>query len=374
MPDYYEILMLQPKATTAEVEASFRRVVARYRPTLTVEQLFTDPRFLLRMNAYLTLNSPLRSQYDAQRKQESGNARKGAELEEAQEAPPPPRPLDEYSRRDLQMLMARIAAWREEPVEAIHLLRVLLQREGEFAPGWALLAEIYFSLDRLEEGIHALQRAVQADGQNTAYAARLQHAEEALAGKVALKVALSPEEELLREERRKRWLIAGVIMLAGLAAFVYAVLPPYRPFPEAFYVPWLMVGKLALALCLLFIGAGYGRLLVPFERALLWSAMPAGDRGRIRSYPYGLLLFVTAVPSLWLAVITWVIIALSEEEWPPSPTIMLGACALLTAGLAVLMYFTCGQWLGTALVGGNLLAIAAMLGWWLGSVNVGGHD
>lgn len=363
MKNYYNLLMLQPKATSVEVEASFRRVIARYRPTLTVEQLFADPRFIERVNAYLTLKSPQRPQYD--------ELLKRAATEEAK----PPTPLTHFSPTDTQIFMARIASWRREPIEAIHLLRSLLQKEPGHAAGWAMLGEVYFIVDRLEDGIQAYQNAVQAEPKNTTFSTRMQQAKDALVGKGRLKIELSPEEELLREERRKRWRVATAIMLIGAALIAYSFFP-HRQFEGAFYVPWISVGIQALGVFALFIGLGFGRIMQPFERVMLWSSMPAGDRGTVKSYPYGLILFVTAVPSLWLALLVLGIMAAMDEEWPTSPSIMLGVCLLLTLALTYVVYCAFGHqnWVPTLIIGGNASVIAAMLGWWMGSFNTPEYD
>ena len=99
---YYELLNIQPTATTKEVQAVFRRIAARYRPTITVEQIFTDAHFHDYVNAYLTLQGESRAKYDTLL------TSKGI----------PPKPLDSLAARERGMLMARIAYWRREMLEA----------------------------------------------------------------------------------------------------------------------------------------------------------------------------------------------------------------------------------------------------------------
>ncbi len=375
MKSYYDLLLLHPRAAAPEVEAAFRRVIARYRPTLSVEHLLTDPRFIERVNAYLTLSSPLRVGYDRELQRQHAYTTR-APATEAPVNPQPPTPFAAYSSRERQLFQARIASWRREPLEAIHLLRALLQHEPDFAPAWAALGEVYFIVDRLEEGIQAVQRAVQYDPENQTYSARLAHALAAEDGKVRLKVELSAEEALLHAERLRRWHIAIGILLIGMAVIIHALLSPGIRDLSALYVPWRIVTELALAMFCLCLGAGYGRLLQPFEQVMLWSSLPVLHRGGMRTYPYGLLLFITAVPSLWLCVATLLVMAMMDEEWPISPSIMLGACTLLTVLLTYLVYHTTGaqHWSGTFLLGGNMLIIAAMLGWWAGSINVREFD
>ena len=370
MKTCYEILQLPPRATSKEVEAAFRRAVARYRPTLSVEQLATDTRFLRLVNAYLTLSDVARAAYD--REVQHWQAAVRAKLDNAPAQPESPTPFAGYAPHAQQLLLARIAYWRREPLGAIHLLRMLLQREPDYAPAWALMGEVYLVIDRLEEGVQAYAHAVHFAPMNTTYAARLAHARAAAAGEVALRVELSPEEELLRAARRRRWRVTFVCSLLATAIIVNAIFTPCSLPPSALYVPWWSVGRLALGTFLLFFGLGYGRLLLPFERAMLWSSLPVSERGRTRSYPFGLLLFVTTLPSLWFSVVALLVMAVMDEEWPISPSILLGSCALLTLAMTLRVYDCSGHqhWGGMLFVGGNALVLTAMLGWWVGSLNM----
>lgn len=374
MQSYYELLLLRPRATGPEVEAAFRRVVARFRPTLNMEQLLTDPRFLERVNAYLTLSGPLRAAYDDELQRLRALQQRAPSVEAPVDAPAP-EPFTDFAPHERQLLLARLASWRREPLEAITLLRTLLQHEPTFARAWALLGEVYLMVDRLEEGIQALQRAVLCDPATPAFSARLAHALDAQAGKVRLKVELSGEEELLRVERLRRWRLAVCLLLPGLALILHAFLSDIRVI-SALAVPWRTVAELACGMFFLCAGAGYGRWLQPFERVMLMSTMPVLHRGGMRSYPYGLLLFVTAASSLWLCVATVLVLALMDEDWPLSPSIVLGACMVLTLLLTYLVHHNTGaqHWGFTLLIGGNALVIAALLGWWVGSLNVRLYD
>ncbi len=355
MKTYYALLGLTPKASATEVEATFRRVVARYRTTVTVEDLFTDTRFETYLNAYLTLHGPLRADYDA-----------GLAAETPETPVTPPEPLRTLPAPARRLLMAHIAYWRREQVEAIHLLRGLLEKEPALAEGWALLGEVFFTIDRVGEGIGAYAKAVAADPDTPRYAARLQHAHDAVEGKVALQIARSPEEELAREERLHRAGVMAGILLVGVGLLVWAFRLPRELL--ALGVPWKTVGGQTAGVAVVMFALAYGRQLAGFEKTMLGSAMAASDRGRARSYPYGLLLLVTSATSLWLGFAALLVLALVDEEWSWSPFILFAVSALGTAGLAFLLHAGGAPWLGTAVFGGNTVVIAGMLGWWMGSM------
>jgi tetratricopeptide (TPR) repeat protein len=358
---YYHLLAVRPRASVREVEIAFRRWIARYRPTTESSQLFTDPRFLKYLNAYLTLRGTARAEHDLLVSQPPVKGKPVA-------LPTPWMSFDEQQR---VLLTARIALWRREQVEGIHLLRTAVDKEPDFTDGWALLGEFYFAIDRLEEGIRAYEHALKADPEHATHAVRLQQARDALDGKRELEIEPSPEEELLREERRQRRAITSAIVGLGLVTLVAAFALPIRPAEGALYVPWPTVVTLSLGMFVLFLGLSFGRLLEPFEHALLWSGLRAGDRGRMRNYPYGLILFVTTIPSLWLAFVSLLVMAFMDEEWPLSTSLMLGACAAVTVVLTFVVNSTPighEHWTGTLLVGGNALVLATMLGWWSGSL------
>ncbi|MHB0939755.1 MAG: J domain-containing protein [Armatimonadota bacterium] len=357
---YYDLLGVNRHASARAVEIAFRRWVARYRPTTESTQLFGDQRFVKYLNAYLTLTGEKRGAHDTLISQPPA---KGKPLAL-------PTPYTELSERQRVLLSARIALWRREQIEGIHLLRATLDRDRGFAEGWALLGEFYFAVDRLEEGIRAYENATHADKDNNALAVRLQHARDALAGTVELEVEESPEEEMLKEERRQRRAITSAIVGLGLVTLAAAFVR-VQPVPSALYIPWGTVITLALGMCVVFLGLSYGRLLEPFEHAMLWSSLSAGDRGRLRNYPYGMIMLVMAVPSMWLAFFSLLVMAFMDDEWPKSASLMLGACAVVTLVLAFVVNLTPvghGHWTGTLAMGGNALVLMAMLGWWLGSL------
>ena len=363
MATYYELLLLTPRASGREVEIAFRRQAARYRLATTVDHLLDDPRFVQLINAYLTLSGPLRASYDAT-------------LPKTKGAKPPPEaaapvPLVSLSAIDRRMLVARLALWRTEHVECIGYLRALLATEPGYAPGWAMLGETLLSINHADDALPALERAVALAPTVPSYAARLQHARDVQAGVAEYEPELTPEDLYARDVRRKRLAVAAVVGLLGLAIVAHALAAPLAPLPNAMYVPWHTVGAEALGMLVCFFALGFGRLLQPFEQTMLLSSLPAGDRGRIRNYPYGLILLVMTVPSLWLAALVLLIMGAMDEEWPVSPTIMLGVCALANGLLTFLVYRLPDMhdhWSGTLLIGGNALVLAAMLGWWVGSL------
>jgi len=367
MATYYESFDLSPKATTKEVEIAFRRYIARYRPAVTVEGLFTDPRFSQQLNAYLTLRGSLRADYDHYLHQQP------AQGEIPAPAFPGPAPLDMMSLPERRFLMAQIALWRRESVEALHLLRGLLEIQPDLAEGWALMGEVYFTVNHLEDGITAYTHAVQTAPERTELAERLQQAQDALAGKRELRIEPSPDEELLREERHHRWRFTAVLELLAITMIGWSFFLPRDLL--ALDIPWRVVGIQALGTFFVLLGLGYGRFIEPFERNMLWSSIAAGDRGRMRSYPYGLIFAVTGAVNIWLALVAMLITALANEEWPKSVFVLLACCIPVHAGLAYALYTTGHVIPWTTLAfAGNPLLLAALFGWWMGSIGTPTYD
>lgn len=366
---YYEIFSLRPTATSLEIEASFRKLVARYRVTTPVEHLIDDKRFYRYLNAYLTLKGPLRIRYDEVTRQ----ARAAAH--HAETAKPDSEEMDAFARLSplqQRLLIADMAIWRREMEDAIHQLRRVLEDYHTSAEAWALLGEVFFVTHRLDEGIASYERAIRHAPKNEKYQARLQHAQLARDGKVDLYIEPSPEEILLQEARRKRLSLTISLTLLGLLVIVASFLFPITPYPMSLFVPWKTVAMQALGVFLIMLALAYGRLIRDFESVMVWSSLQAGDRGTLRQYPYGLLLFITGLISLVLSTVTLIIMAVMDEEWPLAPSLMMGLCLLVNWTLTA-FYLTSPNplmhehWTGTMLVGGNALVPAAMLGWWIGS-------
>jgi tetratricopeptide (TPR) repeat protein len=364
LTSYYTLFDLRRDATPAAVEAAFRRAVARYRAMTPVMQLVADPKLLRLINAYLTLHGAERAAYDAA----VAGWKPGETL-------PTPEPYGTLPPNEQQLFLARIAYWRREMADMLHLLRQLTERDPQLAPAWALMGEFYLTVDRVPEGIRALEKAVAADPGHAGYAARLQHARDAEAGRVELQIEPSPEEELLREERRARWKGALAILILGSAiTLTVTLLPPSAREIGLIGLPWLRILGLAFGLFVMMLGLGYGRILPSFEQVMIRTAISASDRGYRRSYPYALIMLVTAFASLWLSLVTLFIMAATDEEWPAAPSILIGLCILATAGLATTLHVHGIGWQSTAIFGGNLLVVGGMLGWWFGSLGTPTYD
>jgi len=357
MQNYFEMLNIKEGATPTDASFAFRRLAVRYRATTTADQLIADQRFRQFINAYLTLtDSKLHAKY-----LERWNSTKRASL-------PDLLPFDTFPPEERQMLMAQIAFWRREQIEALHTLRELVDRYPNHANAHAMMGEVYFQVGRIDDGIHSYQRAVKEAPANTQFADRLHHALQAQAGVVELYIEPSIEEQMLAEERRqRRWKMIGICCV-GLLFICYVFIRPQQ-LSESFNIPWKSVWMLLPALFLLMFGLAYGRLLDPYERVMVFNGVSVGSRGSVRNYPYGLLLFVTCAISLLLGVCYLVAIAVIEEEWPTSTSILLGICVAIVAILSVLVHIASPyNWVGTLIFGGNFLAIAGIIGWWAGSM------
>ncbi len=358
MLNYFEMLNIKEGATPSDASFAFRRLVVRYRSTTTTDQLIADQRFRQFINAYLTLtDSKLNAKYN-----EMWNSPKRASL-------PDILPLDNLPQEERRMLMAQIAFWRREQIEALHILRELVERYPNHACAHAMMGEVYFQVGRIDEGIHAYQRAIREAPTNTQYADRLHHALQAQAGVCELAIEPSIEEQLLAEERRRRrWKMIGICSV-GLLFMIYVFVTRKQLYIDSFNIPWKSIWMLVPALFLLMYGLAYGRLLDSYERVMVFNGMSVSTHGAVRNYPYGLLLFVTCAISLWLGVCYLIAIAVMEEEWPTSTSILLGICVVVISLLSLMVNIASPyNWVGTFIVGGNLLAIAGIIGWWAGSM------
>jgi hypothetical protein len=365
MNTYYELLDLHPKAARAEIYAVFRRVAASYRPTISVEQVVMDDRFREYLNGYLTLYGAQRDAYDAALRQAKAQA-------DAKTPLTPPRPFDALPITDRHLLLARLALWRRETMEAVHQLRLMLEREPTSAVGWSVLGETLFIIGHLDDGIKAYEYAVKYAPEDETYADRLEHARDVQAGKAELDLERSPEEELLRKAQLIRWKEIAWISTLGLVALVYAFICPIHATAIGFLdIPWRNVVLQAVGVMLVMAALAYGRVLSPFERTMIRTTTShLSFHGRVSEVPNGLLLFVMSMISLWFGVAGMIVFAQMMEEWSLSTLVLFGGCAL--CNIALTLFLALGlhlPWQATLIGGGNILALAGMLGWWVGSFN-----
>jgi curved DNA-binding protein CbpA len=84
MPDYYTLLEVSPKATTAEIKRSYRRLARLHHPDLNQQ---AHDIHIKRLNeAYEVLRDPVkRAKYDAQRLEEAQRAAAQAAMRKQQE-------------------------------------------------------------------------------------------------------------------------------------------------------------------------------------------------------------------------------------------------------------------------------------------------
>ena len=148
----------------------------------------------------------------------------------------------------------------------------------------------------------------------------------------------------------------------------------HRPSIGFLMLPWRAIALQCAGMMTLMGGLAYGRLFEPFERVMVWSTIDAGDRGWRRSYPTGLLLLVLALFSLWAAVIGYTVMAMNDDEWTFSTTLMIGLCALLNIGLVLVLSYTHHSFWYAIFFGGNLVVIASLLGWMIGSMGTQSLD
>ena len=370
----YELLNIHPGATPREIRGAFRRFVARYRSILTVQEVAQDPRFRDVLHAYVELMHP-HGPAAVEAKQPGAVARHvdDARTVSPQSAKPTAaatKPFDALDERESSLLMAHIAYWRGEMAEVTHLLRGYLERFPDESTAWALLGEVFLAVGRIQEGLRAYQGALKCAPHQTAYANRLKHIEECLAGKCVFQPEDTPEEEMLREERLRRWRMAALFGAFGLMVLLATLLIRGLVNTTGFLaVPWQVVFLQCAGFFFLIGALAYGRVLQPFEQEMLWSTLYAADRSGVsRHLPSGVLMLVLSCVTLWFAVFGYLIMARIEEEWQYSTALWLGITLLITIATAVMLAMQHLPYMPMLIVGGNLPAIAGMIGWWAGSL------
>lgn len=379
----YELLNIHPNATPHEIRGVFRRFVARYRPFLTLQEAINDLRFSDCLNAYVQLigRTNLPAAKSATRSKTNSSARISEEKPivgnlDARTKKTAPKPFDALDDRAKILLMAHLAYWRGEMSEVTHQLRGYLDRFPDEASAWALLGEVLLSVGHMDDGLRAYKGAVKYAPQQLHYAKRLAHIEQCIAGKAIFLPESTPEEELLREERLRRWRIAALFGVFGIAILAATLFVPNLFQTGGFLaVPWRVVFLQCAGIFFLLSSLAFGRLLQPFDREMLWSSIYSNDRsGTSRHTPAGVLFLVLSLLCFWLALFGYLIMARTEEEWSYSILIWLGISLLFTSLTAMMLAIGHLPFWPMVIIGGNLPAVAGMIGWWVGSLFKSSYD
>jgi len=377
LPDHYEVLGIDRQADEAAIRQAYRRLARAYHPDVN-DSPEARTLFEAVQSAYETLSEPLRRQtYDTltARDQEQ---RQAEEIRERMR-----RIREEREAKEAEELRRRAEARRMDHVRPTfdeHEYRALradvdemqkLANRGELAAA-SLLAKRILELDPRQADAYAVQAdfaLAQGDvrAAATAYAFAAQFAPDNavyLRQYEALTVAAAraPQSRVARDERAGRPLTLAFATILGLACYLAlarepALVPQFGPLSEwtAGVLMALVVSGFALGLA----GAWGGYLSS-------WSISMESSVQRVGPVVWVLILAPFSFP-LCAAVQWW--FAYRRRGWShPAFRLMI----LVISGLAILAvgglpsgWGLVGQML---LWGGNVMGIAALLGWALGDV------
>jgi tetratricopeptide (TPR) repeat protein len=343
----YDTLGLPRSATSTQVRARYRQLIRGHLRDLAPRALLDDEQFRQWTNAYLTLVSPERREYDRRLRLNRGRHQPDDLLSALPEA-----------RRLL--IQADAAFLQRKFNEAIALARAVVKLEPRSAEAYSLLGDILRERGRYPNALTMYNYAIQFDPNNRRYWQRLEEVTALRDGKALPRRFRS---ELRRAFRRPAWawLVIAVAFLAVEVAFL------------ALRGRWGPAGFLNLPVNFIYAALGAGfvlgfalaatALIGPFDDELLWYQVAGVGAEMI---PVGVFVALPGIVFFWAAPIFYLVIALLDERFSPSVALCLAVCGAAALGGSALLPRESLRW--AQLLGGNVVFFGFLSGWLIGSI------
>lgn len=343
----YDILGLPKRATRDQIRARYGHLIRGYKRGLPPNELLEDEQFRQWTNAYLTLTSPERREYDQALRQNKGRGE-------------PPDLVGRLSEGRRLLLCTEIAFLRRRLKEAVELGKEALKRESRNADAYGLMGDVLREQGRYPNALTMYNYAVQFAPNNRRYWQRVQEATALRDGKALPKT--------LRAERRGpmhrplwAWALVGLAMIA----IEVSLLVLRQDWGEIAFLN-LPVNLIYAALVdgfLIGLALSAASIIGPLDDELLsYQVMGFG----VDTVPLGIFVALPGIVFFWVAIPFYLIVAALDEHFSLSVLIALGMCGLLTVAFG----FVAPEETRTAvhLLGGNLVFFGFLWGWLFGSM------
>ena len=165
MPDYYEILGIQPTATSGQIKVAYRRLALKYHPDKNPQNLLAGKKFIEIAQAYEILSDPIkRSRYDNGLKIDI-NENLEEELRTRRRPPPPhyyythkPGKI-KYSKKDYSFATVAVVAILIFSIAfPVYLLQVTSAKYFDKAVSYYFAGRYYSALQNVDLSIQDLSR------------------------------------------------------------------------------------------------------------------------------------------------------------------------------------------------------------------------
>ncbi|MBC7326569.1 DnaJ domain-containing protein [bacterium] len=344
--DYYQILGVEPTATTEEIKRRFRELVRRYHPDVHPDKLFSHEIFRQILEAYKVLGDPEKRRiYDSLRK---GKTPVKEVLVEVPTKPPV----------DLEglLLRAEIALIRGNLKDAVELCNEVLKKDPRNAFAYNLLGDIFRAQGRIKEAIEMYSYAVQFDPHKPIYAEKLN---KLLKGERGVETIA---EERIRTKPFSIFLFSlGLLSLIPICWWIsHNPGTVIKNFPFANFSLNLIIA-LSLAGVSLGFFSGCSRFLRRHDEELIFALSWIG-KGYL---PLGLILCIFSFAFFWGSLILYAIISAIQEHTSLS---VWKAYLLSILGILAIAFSLLPIWKSIILWGGNFVLPFFFIGWLIGDI------
>ncbi|MEX2243159.1 MAG: J domain-containing protein [Fimbriimonadaceae bacterium] len=351
MRDHYEVLGITIHASVEEVRSAFRKVAREHHPDVSSAQSSVEV-FLLAKEAYECLSDPDRRRtYDqtlAHQRKIDQNRRMGDErtrrrVQMASE--------DRVTSADVLRMTMLLNSHRFREAEAV--ARQVLRIDGRNPQAYATLAEAAKVRGDLDSAARYFAFAAQYAPDNRVYRERSVQAQEALDRRHA---SSHPDQM-----QRNAPIAVGAGVFVVLASSLYVVLAAEPPaFPS---VKPIAAWPLSLVFMLLIAGLSVG---VSLSIGGFLDVYDANRGSAVMRVPPATALGAVAAVNFWVALAFYVLVGATQNAFNASMSRLMGGV------VAALFVLTLAAWnlnseaaFQTFLWGGNLLYIAAAVGWFV---------
>jgi curved DNA-binding protein CbpA len=352
--NHYETLGISESASADEVKSAFRKVAREHHPDVSSSDLSKEA-FLRAKEAYdvlsdadrrrsydLSLGHTRQTEANRRRAQQQANDRAKRRVQQASE--------ERASSADVLRMSMLLSSHRFREAEAV--AREILRIEPKSAPAYATLAEAAKVRGDLDAAARYFAYAAQYAPDNRLYRERSVEAQVALERRA--------QGDPQRIHRNAPIAIGGGLFVV-LASSLYVVLAAE---PAAFpTVRPISTWPLSLLFMLVVAGLSVG---VSLSIGGVLDVYDANRGSTVMRVAPATALGAVAAVNFWVSLAFYVLVGMTQNAFNPSMS------RLMSGVFAALMVFTVAAWnlngetaMQTLLWGGNVLYIAAAVGWFV---------
>jgi curved DNA-binding protein CbpA len=359
---HYDTLGIRAGATAADIRSAYRKLVLQVHPDRNPDPGALD-QFLELQRAYEVLSdSPRKRAYDALLLQKKLDQKPRATAPKPAPKPPQPRTDFEAGPRitkptDRSAEYVRLTNYlaRGKVIDAEKLARKLIEEDARFPVPYAVLGDVHRFRGEFEKAAEMYAYAAQKSSVNSVYHKKHEQMIDAL-----MKRERHPHYQSApfshSQQGSSAWMVGVFVLVCSLAYVVFAKENPVFP-NVSLLSTWTLglIGMLAIA------GLAMGVVLAVSGELETFSAVHGAAHTQMSP---SVLVGALALLNFWFALVVYFLLGTVQKSTNETTSKLLSATAVLTilfcGASAMTSHLNSFQ---TLFWGGNVLYLASLLGW-----------